>query len=104
MNRRDGIKSIVLDIMQCIDDAEFYEREYQQMKVTAAKYKALFYGRDGISKKLCDQESENRDACIGAFDGFCYSSKRAVARFRTLDDMKNEGILDADEFAFCDVI
>ena len=41
---------------------------------------------------------------VGEFDGYCYSSWRANAIFRTLEDMYNEGLLTEDEYNKCRII
>lgn len=102
MQRRTRAKEFVLDLLSSLEDADRYELELQKLRITAAKYKALFYGKDCLSDKLCDQERENINACVGEFDGFSYSSESARAVFRTLEDMRDDGILTTEEFAFCD--
>lgn len=41
------------------------------------------------------------DALIGEFDGFCYSSRRRRATFRTLEDLFEDGIITEAEYDFC---
>lgn len=101
MDQRSNVKGLVLDLLKGLEDADRYEMRLQKLRVTAAKYKALFFGKHDLSQKLCDQEKENIDACIGEFDGFSYSSARARAVFRTLEEMVDDGILSEDEYAFC---
>lgn len=102
MQRRTRTKEFVLDLLSGLEDSDRYELEIQKLRITAAKYKALFYGKDCLSDKLSDQEMENINACVGEYDGFSYSSERARAVFRTLEDMRDYGILSAEEFAFCE--
>lgn len=75
------------------------ENEILRLKV--AMYKAYFFGKHELADQLRDQASENRDNQIGEFDGFCYSSKRANAQFKTLEDMAAEGAITKDQYAFC---
>ena len=46
-------------------------------------------------------EEENTDALVGEFDGFCCSSIRAFAVFRTLEDMYDEGLITESEYREC---
>lgn len=101
-NRKARSREVVTDLLYCLENAERCELELQILRITAAKYKALFFGKNDLSDKLSEQERENIDACIGEFDGFSYSSVRARATFRTLEDMRNDGILTDDEYAYCD--
>lgn len=80
------------------------EKEIEVIRVKAAKWKAHFFGKRKLADKIDCQDSENLDALTGAFDGFCYCSRRANAVFRTLEDMLNDGILTKEEYGFCDSI
>lgn len=74
------------------------------LRIKAAKYKAFFFRESDLAIKLQKQEEENTDALIGEFDGFCWSSRRAFAVFRTLEDMYNEGLPTEDEYNKCRII
>ncbi len=71
------------------------------LRIKAAKYKLFFFYKSDLTKKLEKQEEENADALIGAFDGFCWSSRRAFAVFRTLEDMYDEGLITESEYREC---
>lgn len=75
----------------------------ENYRISAAKYKAMFYGKHDLAKKLEMQERENRDARIGEWDGFCYASWRAEAKFRTLEDMLKDGFLNEKEYEICNI-
>ena len=74
-----------------------------RLALKAAYYKASFYGKYELARKLINQIEENYDYCVGEFDGFCYSSKRANAVYRTAETMYKEGLLTKEEYGFCDV-
>ena len=76
----------------------------QELKIKAAMYKAAFFGRYDLYDKLVKQRDENSDALIGEFDGFCYSSQRANAVFRSLEDMYYDGILTRNEYDECTLL
>lgn len=71
------------------------------LRIKAAKYKLFFFYKSDLTKKLEKQEEENADALIGAFDGFCWSSRRDFAVFRTLEDMYDEGLITESEYREC---
>lgn len=77
--------------------------ELENYRISAAKYKAMFYGKHDLAEKLEMQERENRDASIGEWDGFCYASWRAKAKFRTLEDMLKDGFLNEKEYEICNI-
>ena len=79
------------------------EAMIDRLTLKAAYYKASFYGKNELANKLINQVEENHDYCVGEFDGFCYSSKRARAVYRTIDDMYKESLLTKEEYRFCDV-
>ena len=74
-----------------------------KLTLTAAMYKANFFGKYELAVKLQNQIEENYDYCVGEFDGFCYSSKRARAVYRNLDSMCRKGLITEDEYRFCEV-
>ena len=74
------------------------------LRIIAAQYKAFFFHDWDLGKRLENQREENEDAVVGEFDGYCYSSWRANAIFRTLEDMYNEGLLTEDEYNKCRII
>ena len=80
------------------------EYEIEILRIKAAKYKAFFFRESDLAIKLQEQEEENTDALIGEFDGFCWSSRRAFAVFRTLEDMYDEELLTEDEYKECRII
>ena len=77
------------------------EVEIEKLRVECAKYKAFHFHRWELGEKLNRQVEENRNNCIGEYDGFCYSSVRAKAVFRTLEEMLHEGIINHEEYEFC---
>ena len=80
------------------------EYEIEMLRIKAAKYKAFFFRESDLVIKLQKQEEENTDALVGEFDGFCWSSRRAFAVFRTLEDMYDEGLLTENEYNKCRII
>ena len=77
------------------------EYEIEILRIKAAKYKAFFFRESDLAMKLQKQEEENTDALVGEFDGFCWSSRRAFAVFRTLEDMYDEGLITESEYREC---
>lgn len=80
------------------------EYEIEMLRIKAAKYKAFFFRESDLAIKLQEQEEENTDALIGEFYGFCWSSRRTFAVFRTLEDMYDEELLTEDEYKECRII
>ena len=80
------------------------EYEIEMLRIKAAKCKAFFFRESDLARKLQEQEEENTDALVGEFDGFCWSSRRAFAVFRTLEDMYDEGLLTENEYNKCRII
>lgn len=72
-------------------------------RIKAAMYYSLHMRRWDLGEKLRNQLQENDDAIIGEFDGFCYSSRRASAVYRTLGDMFHDGIITREEYNFCNI-
>lgn len=79
------------------------ETMIDRLTLKAAYYKASFFGKSKLAVKLINQIEENYDYCVGEFDGFCYSSKRANAIYRTIEDMYKESLITKEEYEFCDV-
>lgn len=77
-----------------------YRREKENYRLKAAYYKALLQGTCELAEKISKQLTENEDCKVGEFDGFGYSSKRAKAKFRTLEDMYDCKIITKSEFDF----
>ncbi|MBP3707568.1 MAG: hypothetical protein J6J36_03030 [Clostridia bacterium] len=75
-------------------------KENTMLRLKAARYKALFQGENKLADKLDKQIKENEDAIVGEFDGFAYSSKRARARFKTLEEMFENGVITKKEYDF----
>lgn len=73
----------------------------EEYRMKAAEWKAYFFHKNELAEKLEKQLVENTDSLAGEFDGFCYSSKRARAVFRSLEDMVREGIISNSEYGFC---
>ncbi len=55
------------------------------------------YNNERMADTIKKRIEENNNALIGYYDGFCYDSRRADARFRTLGDMMKDGLLTEDE-------
>lgn len=75
----------------------------EEYRIKAAMYYSFHMHKWDLGKKLNEQLQENGDAIIGEFDGFCYSSRRASAVYRTLEDMFRDGIITREEYNFCDI-
>lgn len=84
---RDKIK--LLDKM--LDDREILRTAYEIQRLETAKYKAYFFGYKEIREKIDKQITENNMK----IDIFSVHNKYI---FRTLEDMKNEGILTEEEY------
>lgn len=80
------------------------EHELEEFRLKAAKYKALFHGKYDLGKRLDKQIQENQDAEVGEWDGFAYCSWRANAVYRTLEDIKDMGIINKEEYQFCSIL
>ena len=78
--------------------------QIENLRLKAAKYKAYFYEKHELAEVLQKQIEENRDACVGEFDGFCYSSQRAWAVYRTLEDTVEENLIPKSEYDFCRIV
>lgn len=77
------------------------EYEIEKLRIKAAMYRALFFHRFDLAKRLRDQNEENDNALIGEFDGFSYASWRRDAIFRSLKDMYVDGLLTEEEYREC---
>ena len=75
----------------------------EEYRIKAAMYYSFHMHRWDLGKKINAQLQENNDAIIGEFDGFCYSSRRASAVYRTLGDMFRDGIITREEYNFCNI-
>ncbi len=77
----------------------------EQYRLIAAKYKADFFGKDTLARKLDFYINENKHSTyVGGFDGFGYSSLYDIADFRTLEDMLEECAITEQEYSFLDAI
>lgn len=79
------------------------ELQIEDLRLKAAMYKANFFHQWELAKILQNQIEENRNACIGEFDGFSYASWRARAVYRTLEDMVRQGMITKADYSFCEV-
>lgn len=75
----------------------------EEYRIKAAMYYSFHMRRWDLGKKLNEQLRENSNAIIGEFDGFCYSSRRASAIYRTLEDILRDGIITREEYNFCNI-
>ena len=75
----------------------------EEYRIKAAMYYSFHMHHWDLGEKLRSQLQENDDAIIGEFDGFCYSSRRADAVYRTLGDMFHDGIISREEYNFCNI-
>ena len=93
-----------LELLNAQEKLTSQEYEIEMLRIKAAKYKLFFFYKSDLAKKLEKQEEENEDALVGEFDGFCWSSRRAFAVFRTLEDMYDEGLITESEYRECESI
>jgi hypothetical protein len=102
MGEMEELKMIesLQNLSQAIIEKRYYKKEKENYRLKAAYYKALLQGTCDLAEKISKQLTENEDYKIGEFDGFGYSSKRANARFRTLEDMYGCKMITEDEFRF----
>lgn len=77
------------------------EYEIEKLRIKAAMYHAFFFHNSDLAKRLRDQNEENDNALIGEFDGFSYASWRRNAIFRSLEDMRIDGLLTEEEYREC---
>lgn len=89
------------DLLCELKEKEDLQISNEILKLEKAKYKAYFYGKSELAEKLSYQVDNNYDYLVGPDDGFSYSSIRAKAKFRTLEDMLEEGIITQKEYNFC---
>lgn len=75
----------------------------EEYRMKVAMYYSFHMRRWDLGETLRKQLRENMDAVIGEFDGFCYSSRRASAVYRTLGDMFHDGIITREEYNFCNI-
>lgn len=75
----------------------------EEYRIKAAMYYSFHMHRWDLGEKLRNQLQENNDAIIGEFDGFCYSSRRASAVYRNLEDMVRDKIITGEEYSFCNI-
>ena len=99
-----SLGSAGLELLNAQEKLISQEYEIEMLRIKAAKYKAFFFRESDLVIKLQKQEEENTDALVGEFDGFCWSSRRAFAVFRTLEDMYDEELLTEDEYKECRII
>ena len=81
--------------------AKAQEKEIEKYRLKAAMYRAYFFGQNVLVEKLKLQLYENDNELTGDFDGFYYSSRRVRSKFRTLEDMLEDGLLTEDEYLDC---
>ena len=74
-----------------------------ELMLKSAMYKASLFGRHDLADKLTEQIVENFNSCTGEWDGFCFSSCRAKAVYRNLNDMLRDGLITGEERRFCEV-
>lgn len=99
--RMDELYRFGSDMMDICDELDAYKKKYEIQRLKTAKYYSFHMHRWNLADKLDDQIQGNQDALIGDFDGFCYSSRRANAIFRTLEDMVSGGIITVEEYNLC---
>ena len=95
------IETFINELVNMNKANKVYKIKVTELHLKASMYKAYFYGKSNLAKKLNEQIIENRNYYIGAFDGFCYISSREDAKYKTLEDMREENIITDDEYNFC---
>lgn len=88
------------DLVYELKEKEDLQISYENLKLEKAKYKAYFYGKNELAEKLSYQVDNNYNYLVGPYDSFMYSSTKAKAKFRTLVDMLEEGIITQEEYNF----
>ena len=96
-----NVEENLYNLIEIIENCKRQQKEIYMLELEKSKYKAYFYGRSDLAKKLSKQIEENEDNLIGAYDGFWSSSKRANAIFRNLEDMYEQNIISKEEYNFC---
>lgn len=102
-NMRNVSMDIGLELVSLNKKIEEQEFIIDKLILKASEYRARFFGKYDLADKLADQIEENSNYLIGAWDGYCYCSHRARAKYRTLEDMALDGIITENEYQFCDV-
>lgn len=96
-----NILNNLYDLVNIMENYKRLENKTYMLELEKSKYKAYFYRKSDLAEKLSNQLKENENYLIGADDGFCYSSVRANAIFRTLEDMYEQNIISKEEYNFC---
>lgn len=85
------------------EELEILYIEVEKYRLMTAMYYSFCMKEWDLGERLENQLKENRDAIIGDFDGFAYSSVRANAEYRTLEHMLDDGIITKSEYNFCNI-
>ena len=101
--RRNMTMDFGMELINLNKTVEQQEIIIDELELKAAMYKANFFHKYDLAKKLEEQITENYNHCVGEFDGFCYCSRRARAVYRTLVDMYREHLITEEEYRFCEV-
>ena len=94
--RFEKITDLAMDIMDmnsCLHNAELKVEYY---RLTAASYKAEAFKMYELQTKLHNQIAENHNAE--------YHMGSSNSTYRTLEDMRDCGLLSEDEYEFCNII
>lgn len=95
---KQDILTMLLDLVDIVKSERDQQFEIDRLRVSKARYVASSLGDIRLRDVFRKQDEENTDALIGEFDGFCYSSKRAKAKFRSLETMLHDGLITEDEY------
>ena len=98
---RSSLSSLGLDLLETQENLVSLKYQVETLRIKASIYKAYFFRNSALAEKLEKQNSENTYALVGEFDGFCHSSVRSRAVFRTLEDMFCEGLITESEYMEC---
>lgn len=108
MKNRNGyetLRGFSKDISQVLQERDDLMVMLEMQELNSAKYAALFFNgmehNEKLYEKLQNQLEENKNALIGEFDDFCYSSTRAYSQYRSIDEMYVQGILTLNEYEKC---
>lgn len=103
MYNPEKLRELGNEIISLCDNNFSLRISVEEFRLKAAMYKARFYDRSELAETLNKQILENLQNAIGEWDGFSYSSVRADAVYRTLEDIKEQKLITQEDYLFCKV-
>ena len=84
------------DIYMTEGELQSAKQEIERLRFEATYYKAYFFGKNELVKKLSKQSRSNFNA---KHQGFCITNDE----YLTLEDMFYDGLLTDEEYDFCKI-